>query len=240
MSVKDEEHFATCSNDSSIKTWIKIREDFYKEDKVIPNAHEKSVRKVKYRENNDLISCSWDHSVKIWVLINGSYKNIKKLEHKDAINCVFVAPDINTLISAGVGGTRLWKLNDYKEICYIQDTYCHGKNTLNRLDNDRFIIGGRKDGNIKVISVKKQKIEKEDIYNGFQCFCICVTRDQKNFLIGGKDKIINVYSCLDYKLQYSVQDVHDSYVRGIINLNDGSIASYSDDKTIKIYKLNNQ
>ena len=159
VSVKDEEHFATCSNDSSIKTWIKIREDFYKVDKVIPNAHEKSsVRKVKYRENNDLISCSWDHSVKIWVLINGSYKNIKKLEHKDAINCVFVAPDINTLISSGVDGTKLWQLNDYKEICYIQDTYCHGKNTLNRLDNDRFIIGGRKDGNIKVISVKKKEL----------------------------------------------------------------------------------
>ena len=237
VSVKDEEHFATCSNDSSIKTWIKIREDFYKEDKVIPNAHDKSVRKVKYRENNDLISCSWDNSVKIWVLENGNYKNTKKLEHKDAINCVFVAPDINTLISSGVDGTKLWKLDDYKEICNIQDTYCHGKNTLNRLDDDRFIIGGRKDGNIKVISVKNQKIEK-DIDNGFQCFCICVTRDKKNFLIGGQQKtIIKVYSCSDYEFKYSVEDVHHDYVRGIINLNDGSIASYSDDKTIQIYKL---
>ena len=151
----------------------------------------------------------------------------------------FVAPDINTLISSGADGTKLWQLNDYKEICYIKDTYCHGKNTLNRLDNDRFIIGGRKDGNIKVISVKKQKIEK-DFNNGFQCFCICVTSDKKNFLIGGQDTIINVYSCSDYKLQYSVKDVHHNYVRGIINLNDGSIASYSDDKTIQIYKLINQ
>ena len=237
VSVKDEEHFATCSNDSSIKTWIKIREDFYKVDKVIPNAHEKSsVIKVKYRENNDLISCSWDNSVKIWVLEKGSYKNIKKLEHKDAINCIFVAPDINTLISSGVDGTKLWKLNDYKEICYIQDTYCHGKNTLNRLDNDRFIIGGRRDGNIKVISVKKRAVEK-DINNEFQCFCICVSTDEKNFLIGGKNTVINVYSCSDYEFKYSVEDLHHNYVRGIINLNDGSIASYSDDKTIQIYKL---
>jgi len=178
VSVKDDEHFATCSNDNSIKTWIKIKEDFYKEDKFIPNAHEKSVRKVKYRDNDDLISCSWDNSVKIWVLKNGNYKNIKILEHKDGINCVFVAPDINVLISSGYDGTKLWQLNDYKEICYFQDTYCHGKNTLNRLDEDRFIIGGRKDGNIKVISVKNKTIEK-DIDNGFQCFCICVTRDKK-------------------------------------------------------------
>ena len=237
VSVKDEEHFATCSNDSSIKTWIKIKEDFYKEDKVIPNAHEKSIRKVKYRENNDLISCSWDNSVKIWVLENGSYKNTKKLEHKDAVNCVFVAPDINTLISSGADGTKLWKLNDYKEICNIQDTYCHGKNTLNRLDKDRFIIGGRKDGNIKVISFEKRDVVK-DIDNGFQCFCICVTRDKKNFLIGGQQKtIIKVYSCSDYEFKYSVEDLHHNYVRGIINLKDGSIASYSDDKTIQIYKL---
>ncbi len=237
VSVKDEEHFATCSNDSSIKTWIKIKEDFYKEDKVIPNAHEKSVRKVKYRKNNELISCSWDNSVKIWILKNGSYTNIKKLAHNDAINCFFVAEDINTLISSGVDGTKLWQLNDYTEIKHIQDTYCHGKNTLNRLDKDRFIIGGRKDGNIKVISVEKRDVVK-DIDNGFQCFCICVTRDKKNFLIGGQQKtIIKVYSCSDYEFKYSVEDVHHDYVRGIINLNDGSIASYSDDKTIQIYKL---
>ena len=40
--------------------------------------------------------------------------------------------------------------------------------------------------------------------------------------------------------KYSVEDLHHNYVRGIINLNDGSIASYSDDKTIQIYKLINQ
>ena len=235
VSIKDENNFATCSNDRTIKTWVK-QDSQYKMNQCIKNAHSNSIRKVKFRSNGELISCSWDNSVKIWKEDNHKYKNIKILNHDSEINSVFSADDLNVLFTSGYDGTKIWNYKDYQEIAYIKDTYCHGKNTLNRLNDDKFIVGGKGNGNISIISYKEKKVV-HNITNSFQCFCICVVKNKDVFLIGGKSENIIMYKISNYEQIGKIEGIHNNYIRGIINLTDDSIASFSDDKTIKGFKL---
>ena len=64
VNVKDENNFATCSRDKSIKTWIKKGNEFIL-NKLIINAHNDSIRKIQYDLNGNLISSSMDNTLKI-------------------------------------------------------------------------------------------------------------------------------------------------------------------------------
>ena len=83
------------------------------------------------------------------------------------------------------------------------------------------------------------KIKKivHNIDNVFQCFCIYIIKKQNIFLIGGKSENIKIYNINDYKGIGIIEGIHNNFIRGIINLNDDSIASFSDDKSIKVYNL---
>ena len=46
-----------------------------------------------------------------------------------------------------------------------------------------------------------------------------------------------MYKISNYEQIGKIEGIHNNYIRGIINLTDDSIASFSDDKTIKGFKL---
>ena len=60
--------------------------------------------KVIYFLNGNLISCSWDKTIKIWKE-NNNYENIQTLEHSDRIGTLLLLEDKNILISSGWDGT---------------------------------------------------------------------------------------------------------------------------------------
>ena len=59
----------------------------------------------------------------------------------------------------------------------------------------------------------------------------------KEYLVGGVSKDIIIYRNDNYESIQTIQNAHDHYIRGFIELKDGSIASYSDDKKIKIWNF---
>lgn len=65
VDIKDDYNFVSCSDDFSIKTWIKIKDKFQL-NKVIIKAHSNFINKVKYYKDKYIISCGYDGSVKIW------------------------------------------------------------------------------------------------------------------------------------------------------------------------------
>ena len=46
ISLKDDNNFATCSQDKSIKTWRKSLNDKYLIDKVLNNIHDNDIHKI--------------------------------------------------------------------------------------------------------------------------------------------------------------------------------------------------
>ena len=113
---------------------------------------------------------------------------------------------------------------------------CGWHGALYRLDEDKIIVGGKKDGIMKIISISKKEIIKE-INNTFLCWRICLIENKGIFLIGGKSKDIRIYRKDNYECIQTIKDAHNDEINGFIELKDYSIASYSKDKTIKIWNI---
>ena len=107
---------------------------------------------------------------------------------------------------------------------------------LNRIDEDKIIVGGKEFGIMKIISISKKEIIKE-INNTFQCWGICLIEDKGIFLIGGRSKDIRIYRNDNYECIKIIKDAHYENIKGFIELKDCLIASYSNDETIKIWNI---
>ena len=98
ISLKDDNNFATCSQDKSIKTWRKSLNDKYLIDKVLNNIHENDIHKIEYLKDDTIISGSKDMKIKIWNLINNEYKCTLVLNNNIPIYSLLYSPKENILI----------------------------------------------------------------------------------------------------------------------------------------------
>ena len=238
VEIKDENNFVSCSYDKSIKLWIKNNNEF-KINKIIKNAHNDSIRKVIYCSNRNLISCSYDKTIKIWKENKSDYENIQILNHSDWINSLLFLEDKNILISSGLDGTRLWNYNEIKKINLIKEfkeTYCGWNQGLCRLNNDIIIIKDKETTSLKLISISKKEIIKT-IYNPFHCCAITLIKNKGIFLVVGVSKDIRIYRNDNFECIQEIKDAHNDNILGVIELKDGSIASFSNDQTIKIWSF---
>ena len=92
ISLKDDNNFATCSQDKSIKTWRKSLNDKYLIDKVLNNIHDNDIHKIEYLKNDTIISGSKDMKIKIWNLINNEYKCTLVLNNNIPIYSLLYSP----------------------------------------------------------------------------------------------------------------------------------------------------
>ena len=67
---------------------------------------------------------------------------------------------------------------------------------------------------------------------------ISLIEDKGIFLVGGESNDIRIYRNDNYKCIQEIKDAHNDSILGFIELKDGSIASFSFDKTIKIKSIN--
>ena len=240
--VKDENNFVTCSWDNNIKTWIKItnsknlKQNKFNLNKIIPKAHKYDTLCVIYTNNDKIISCSRDKTIKIWEKNNKfEYQLITILQNFNRVNSLLLIEDKNYLISSGDSGTKIWNYQNFECLFYLQNAICYNNNALKRYDNDRIIVGGNK-GKIKVISLSEKTIIKE-INNIFECYAICVLKEKNIFLIGGESKDIKIYNFNHYGFIETIQNIDEEMVFGLTKLKDGSIVSYGMDKKIKIFRV---
>ncbi len=70
-----------------------------------------------------------------------------------------------------------------------------------------------------------------------ECWGISLIQDKGIFLVGGRSKKIRIYRNDNYEYIQVIKDAHNDYIKGFIELKDGSIASFSNDETIKIWNF---
>ena len=180
-----------------------------------------------------------DKTIKIWKE-NNNYENIKILKHSGWIESLLLLEDKNILISSGLDGTKFWNYNEINNINLIKEfkeTYCGWNQALCRLNDDIIIVRGQKETtSLKLISISKKEIIKT-IDNPFTCLGISLIEDKGIFLVGGYSKNIRIYRNDNYECIQEIKDAHNDSINGFIELKDGSIASFSDDQTIKIWSF---
>lgn len=84
--------------------------------------------------------------------------------------------------------------------------------------------------------MNKKKVIKE-IDNKFCCYGICVIENKGIFLTGGWSHNINVYRSDNYQFIQTLEKAHVAWIRGIVELNNNIIASFSDDGNINFWVL---
>ena len=238
VEVKDDNNFITCSSDETIKIWIK-NDNQFELDNIIKNAHEAQINKVIYYGKNQIISCSKDKTIKIWEENNKQYKLINTLEHQNEIRSILFLEDKNILISGGENDTKFWDLDNKDEIVCIfkiDESCCFCSNGLIRVNDDNIITNYKDFNYLCVISIISKKIIKK-INVFFQCYGLELIEDKGIFLVGGVSNMIRVYRKDNFECIQIIKNAHNDKIIGFVELNNGDIASYSADKTIKIWKF---
>ena len=232
LSIKDENNFATCSSDKSIKTWIKINEKNkikYKLNKTINNAHNNDIHKIIFFKDETIISCSKDSYIKIFLKINSNYQCQTILSHQYPVYAILFIEKKNLLIASGSYSTTLWNFDEFYIFQREIFSYCLGKNALKQIDGDKIICGGR--GKIQIISLNKKKIIKE-IDCQIIIWAVCVIHDKKLVICGGVSNDLIVFDYEKYEIINQIKNAHLDYIRGVSLLSNGNVVTNSEDFSI--------
>ncbi len=237
VSIKDDNNFITCSDDTNIHIWSK-KENVFTLNKIIKKAHKNRICNVIYCSNDNIISCSDDKNIKIWELITDQYQLLTTLTHSDSISSLLLLEDKNILISGGYDGTKLWKI--YKNgmnvvfLCHFEKAFGGCWNGLCRIDEDRIVVGG-------VISLEIISLNKKQIINSikipFRCNGITSIEEKGLFFVGGWSCDIQIYRIDNYKCIETIKCAHDNFIDGFCKLINGLICSFSADNSINIWSF---
>ena len=244
IDVKDDDNFVIGCNEQSIKIYKKEKDKFVlKQD--IKNAHDRGVRKVIYTSFGNIISGSYDKTMKIWAKDSkGDYINKKIINSKDEVRALLLLEDKNLLVSSGERFTNIWEIqNDYnyKLIKTFNETYCRTQNVLERISDD-IIIVPKSPFSLKFISLSELKVIKVIEFEfGFNS--LKHIKDKGIFLVGGyrnEKKVgstIKVLRTDNYEEIETFYDTHQYAVEGFCEIKNGLIASYSYDYIINIFSI---
>ena len=228
ISIKDENNFATYSNNNDIKYWTKENNKFIE----LKQINERNY--FNYLKSKEYIIFTELNNIIISEEIENKIQDITVLTHSDIIYSI--GKKLNLLISSGIDGTKIWNINNFECLFYIKEAICYDEDAIKFIDDDRLIVGGGEDNIISIISINQKKIIKF-INNKFQCWTINIIKEKEIFLTGGKSNNIKVYRSDNYNCIQIIKNAHKDYINGILLLNNDRILSYSDDKKICVWKF---
>ena len=234
--IKNDNFFITCSKDRSLNFWKKQNiNNLFDLNQTIKNAHLDTIFNIIILPNGNLISCSDDNTVKLWEEINkNKYQLMLTLNNYGFIRGILLIEEKNIFISSGDEGTKIYNCNNFNIINFIY-AQCISWNSLKKINNDKFIVGGGYDCNIIIISLNENKIIKK-IENRFICWSIHVIEEEGIILCGGSSFDIIMCDINNFQIYRVISDAHYDFIYGFNQLKNGLIISYSNN-IIKIWLL---
>ena len=210
-------------------------------------GHNDNVRKVIEMKNNILVSCSADKTMKIWKKDeNNNYRNINTIIIADFNNETNILKiNEHKLVSSDTDFNyiKFWDINNnFTLITTIKnDNYCGWRDSMCVIKDDLLLIGTYSIG-IYVIDTVNYKIISNLLKKDFYEIFSIIELSNTNILIGLKNNKDKKYYIIEYKYENnnlieirSKPDAHEKAINGFIEMYDGTIISYSDDKTIKFW-----
>jgi WD40 repeat protein len=126
-------------------------------------------------------------------------------------------------------------MNNHSRYKEFNDIICQTWNSLEKINDNKIIIGGGNDFIIKVMDINDFFIQ--NIQNDFNCFGICNIENKGVFLVCGMSYEIAIFRSDNYEKIFVYQNAHSEYIYGINYMENGLILSYSKDSNINIWYL---
>ena len=208
-------------------------------------GHSHSIKKVLELKDGKLISCSRDGTLKIWELVNGQYKCIKTITISDEIytmNIVHVndnefalSVDILDCVKFFESNKNYELISEIKEIkiSMSNDSMCMTKEGI-------LIVGSDLDGGIYLIDTLNHILIAKILEDNICRVNSLIQLNNGNILAGGKyeDKFSLVLFKIENNNLIEIEkndEAHKESINCLVEKEDGTIISCSNDKTIKFW-----
>ena len=223
-------YLVSSSYDRQIKIW-NINKDNYERIAKL-KGHNSWVFKVIQLSNERLGSCSDDKTIRIWNS-NSPYQCLKIIQgHTDGVISIIELKNKKYIVSCGRDCTVIfWNSLTYENEKVIKDIYCCDKNSIVEIENNKLIIGG--EDSISIINLSTLKLETKTSNNCLEYVCSIIELSDGNVLCGG-DGILIHFDVNTYNIQKF--NCHDDDITALIEINDNTLISSSNDETIKIWE----
>ena len=226
-------HFVVGYDNGLIKIWN--NEEFVV-DKIF-TGHTSQINKIIKQDDNTIISCSDDTTIRAWSL--DSYEadcSYTLTGHEDKINDILLLDlyDNNTLLSVSDDKTlRIWNL----EMKECQNAIKTGdiQTSLGRLRNGKFMLGGE-DGSITIFNVEGFEPILSIPAHSEPIELLYESPFTGDIISGSQDNLVKIFK-VDNGSCVKILEGHKNTILNVIQLDPNNILTSSVDKTIKIWTI---
>ena len=207
-------------------------------------GHSNSVMNVIEIRENELISVSYDKTMKKWEIKNNKYECTKTINFQNTNSeCNILKLNENEFVTSANNDKciKFWNSNDYSNISTINNIESNWTyRILCKLDDDILCIGGTNSKGFYLIKISNHQLIKningpQEIYSINICYdglILCSIKNEKGncALIKYKYENENMNKIIEK------EKIHEGRILTCVELNDGIVASGGDDKLIKLWK----
>ena len=226
-------NFVVGYDDGLIKIW---RTEDWEVEKIF-TGHTSQIRKILKQNDNTIISCSDDSSIRAWSL--DSYEadcSYTLSGHEDKINDILLLDlyDNNTLLSVSDDKTiRLWNL-ETKE-CDNAIKTVDIQTCLGKLKNGKFMVGGE-DGSVTVFNIEGLEPILSISAHTEPVEMLYESPFTGDIITGSQDNLVKMFK-VDNGVCIKILEGHKNTILGVVQLDENNILTASVDKTIKIWTI---
>jgi len=211
-------------------------------------GHKQYVYKAIEIKENELISISYDKTMKIWNLNNeNKFECILSIVFQNSNSyCNILKINKNEFVTSSCSDycLKFWNSSNYLNIATIKNIQIEWTyNLMCLLDNDLLCVGGKDSKGFYLIKITTHELIKniigpKTIYSITECIdglFLCSILNENG-----------VYSIAKYEYEYENKNLkkvvekekaHDNYIYSSIELNRRTIASCSYDYSIKLWEI---
>ena len=226
-------NFVVGYDDGLIKIW---RTEDWEVEKIF-TGHTSQIRKILKQNNDTIISCSDDSSIRAWSL--DSYEadcSYTLSGHEDKINDILLLDlyDNNTLLSVSDDKTiRLWNLEtkECDNAIKTEDI----QTCLGKLKNGKFMVGGE-DGSVTVFNIEGLEPILSISAHTEPVEMLYESPFTGDIITGSQDNLVKMFK-VDNGVCIKILEGHKNTILGVVQLDENNILTASVDKTIKIWTI---
>ena len=226
-------NFVVGYDDGLIKIW---RTEDWEVEKIF-TGHTSQIRKILKQNDNTIISCSDDSSIRAWSL--DSYEadcSYTLSGHEDKINDILLLDlyDNNTLLSVSDDKTiRLWNLEtkECDNAIKTEDI----QTCLGKLKNGKFMVGGE-DGSVTVFNIEGLEPILSISAHTEPVEMLYESPFTGDIITGSQDNLVKMFK-VDNGVCIKILEGHKNTILGVVQLDENNILTASVDKTIKIWTI---